>query len=185
MVPKARMGFLKESYSPIVSEDQGAQMFTIDDELAGLIEGIVMIIIGTRDDNFRPAIGRSIGAALCNNGEAIDLFVPTVQWPETIDNAVLGAPISVTFSRPTNYETIQIKGNVTKHESASFDEIEYAKSYLNRVRNVLVGLGVSRKQIEFLATGPDLRRVQFRPEQIFRQTPGPGAGARIAKHHNA
>lgn len=185
MVPKARIDFLNESYSPIVRQDQGAQMFTHDAELADLVEGIVMIIIATRDDNFRPAVGRSIGAALRNHSELIDLFIPAVQWPETVENAGLGAPISVTFSRPTNYETVQIKGNITQHERASVDDIEYAKTYLNRVRNVLAGLGVSREQIEFLATGPDLHRVQFRPEQMFRQTPGPGAGARIAKHRNA
>lgn len=156
-------------------------MLVIDSDLAELVEGVVMIILAARDHSLCPSIGRSMGAAVCDGPGGIDLFVAKGPWPDLVYNASPGAPIAATFSRPTNYETFQIKGVVTERMLANANDHSRAEAYIARVGNVLAGLGVSKTQMGFLETGASLHRIRFEPEALFRQTPGPGAGDKVAE----
>jgi hypothetical protein len=159
-------------------------MLVVDDELSALIEGIVTIMLATRGANLQPSIGRAMGETMRDGNTALDLFVPVVQWPEVGADAVPGALMAATFSRPTNYETVQVKGTIAEHTPASAEDLQFAVAYIKRIRNVLDGLGVSGEQMRFLATGSDLRRIRIRPEYAFQQTPGPGAGSLRESHGN-
>jgi hypothetical protein len=138
-----------------------------------------MIVVGTYDAGRRPAIGRGIGTVVAAEGSHLDLFISRWQWPETIDNIEQTGQVAVTFSRPSDYMTYQVKGSVEAVEAANEGDQATIDRYLTEIDQALAGVGLASAVAERLLTCSDPVRVRFQPKEIYTQTPGPTAGTRI------
>ncbi len=148
--------------------------------LADFISAPVMMVVSTRDSRFRATIGRGSGAVYDAPTGLIDFFVSKAQWPEVCEFAVPGGMIATTYVRPTDYLCYQIKGVIADMGPATDTELARAKLYVERVMAVMETINVKPAQLTHSLCVADLVRVGFHPSEVFTQTPGPGAGARIS-----
>ena len=92
----------------------------------------------------------------------------------TLANLESNGLIAVTLSRPTTYETIQVKGYIGALALPSPDDNDRTHEHLDRFVAEVALLGVE-EGADNLFLG-DLRVVSFTVESIFDQTPGALAG---------
>ena len=138
-----------------------------------------MIIVGTRDEANRPEIGRAVGARPDPSGKRIDLIVSEWQWPATTANIRASGRAAVTFSRPSDYRTYQIKGPADVHPAGQ-EDIACAERYCKAAASLLAELGLDEHLAAHWLTRRDAALIRLRAEQVFEQTPGPRAGRPIA-----
>jgi hypothetical protein len=153
----------------------------IDEELGAFLEGQVMIVVGACDADRRPLIARSMGAHLAKDRSSLDLYLSRRQWPEVAGVLIPGAPVSVTFSCPSDYRTYQVKGIVEGATALLQKEREMAARYVESIAELLSELGVPPQQLRQMLTCTELGRVRMRPNAVFGQTPGPGAGSLLGR----
>jgi predicted pyridoxine 5'-phosphate oxidase superfamily flavin-nucleotide-binding protein len=113
----------------------------LDADLAAFIESPVMQIVGTADATRRPGIARGVGAWRARDPDTIDLVLSAWQWPETVANIEANGRIAVTFSRPSDYVTYQIKGTATLRP-ADDGEIERSAGYMVAIVSTLMRNGL-------------------------------------------
>ncbi len=154
---------------------------SIGDDLKAFLEGPVSVLVGTRDSRLVPEITRAWGPRVSEDRRRVSLCVPLATSRKTLDNLEANGQIAVTFSLPTNYRTFQLKGrHVTAAEPDSTD-LAFVERHRDAFAAVNEPLGQPRHQVEAfwraeIETSAVLVRILFLPEQVFDQTPGPGAG---------
>jgi hypothetical protein len=151
------------------------QRMQIDAELAAFIESPVMIIVGTCDDTLLPQIARAVGAIVDSAKTRIDLVVSGWQWPDTIANVRRNGRLSVTFARPSDYVSFQVKGRATV-KPASAAHRARAENYIGAMTATLVGNGLDRAVIAPWLVDREPMALRLAAEMIFVQTPGDKAG---------
>jgi len=149
----------------------------LDHELAAFIESPVMQIIGTADADRRPEVGRGVGAWPLD-GRRMALVVSGWQWPGTIANLRENGMVAVTFSRPADYVTYQIKGKAEVRDAAA-DEIDRSERYMVAMVSALMRLGLAPDIIAPWLSHRDARLVTIDVASVFVQTPGAKAGSRL------
>jgi len=150
----------------------------VDASLVRFLSRPVMIILGTVDTASRPEIARAVGVSVEPETGVIDLLVSRWQWPATIANISASGRVAATFSRPSDYETYQIKGRATLREAGAADQ-QIARAYCRDTLAALMELGMTPGLIAHWQSERDLVVVSLTPTQVFIQTPGPTAGQRI------
>jgi hypothetical protein len=122
-----------------------------------------------------------LGAARFQHRQHVSLCVPLATSRKTLDNIDSNGEIAVCFSLPTNYRTFQLKGrHATAMEPDSVD-LATVERHRDAFATVNEPLGQRREHIEAfwraeIETSAVLVKILFVPEQVFDQTPGPGAG---------
>ncbi|MBZ9790883.1 hypothetical protein K9B32_12215 [Rhizobium sp. 3T7] len=149
----------------------------MDKNLAAFIESPVMQIIGTSGLSLKPEIGRGAGA-WCDDLKTVHVVVSAWQWPQTVANLRDNAQVAVTFARPTDYVSYQIKGMATVREAVAA-EIERSSRYMVAIVSTLMRLGLMPEMITPWLSKREAMLVSIEPSSIFVQTPGPTAGTRI------
>lgn len=150
----------------------------MDAALVRFLQRPVMIIVGTLDAASRPEIGRAVGASVDPEAGGLELVVSRWQWPATIENVRTSGRAAATFSRPSDYETYQIKGRAELREATDTDR-EVARAYCRDTLAALMELGVAPSLAEHWQAERDLVVVALSPESVFVQTPGSRAGQRL------
>jgi hypothetical protein len=150
----------------------------IDAELASFMESAVMIIVGTCDDALRPQIGRAVGAIVDPTAGGVDLIVSDWQWPETIANVRRNGRLAVTFARPSDYVSYQVKGRATVIP-ASAAHRACAARYVEAMTATLVGNGLDARVTTPWLVDREPAALRLAAEMIFVQTPGDKAGQRL------
>ena len=151
-------------------------------DLVAFLQGGVAPIIGVRGADGRPLVG---SAAACRVQEmrVVRVFLDRVRNAALLDAVAQGSAVAATFSRARDHRSIQLKAPyafLREVESADLPEIARQCTIL---RDELVALGYTRAQaIAYTAFDPSgLALVEFTPERVFTQTPGPGAGAELRR----
>ena len=150
----------------------------IDAELASFMESAVMIIVGTCDDALRPQIGRAAGAIVDRATGRVDLIVSDWQWPETIANVRRNGRLAVTFARPSDYVSYQVKGRATVIPASAAHRARAAR-YVEAMTATLVGNGLDARVTTPWLVDREPAALRLTAEMIFVQTPGDKAGQRL------
>ncbi|MBP2558141.1 hypothetical protein J2T08_004869 [Neorhizobium galegae] len=148
------------------------------DEIAGFIESPVMQIIGSSNAARQPEIGRAVGAWASYGGDTIDLVTSAWQWPETVANLRENGKIAVTFARPSDYVSYQLKGQATIRP-AEPHEVERSSQYIVAIVSTQMRLGMLPELIMPVLSNRDPMLITMRVASVFVQTPGSRAGNRI------
>lgn len=153
----------------------------ISDELKGFLEGPVSILVGTRDSRLVPEITRAWGPRVSEDRKRVSLCVPLATSRKTLDNLQGNGQIAVTFSLPTNYRTFQLKSWHAAAADPDSTDLAVVERHRDAFAMVNESLGQPRQYVEAfwraeIETSAALVKISFAPEQVFDQTPGPGAG---------
>ncbi|MGO9273267.1 MAG: pyridoxamine 5'-phosphate oxidase family protein [Terriglobia bacterium] len=156
-------------------------MVSIGDELKTFLEGPVSVLVGTRDSRLVPEITRAWGPRVSEDRQRVSLCVPFATSRKTLDNLEANGEIAVTFSLPTSYRTFQLKGRHATAAKPDDTDLEAVERHRDAFAAVNEPLGQSRERVYAfwqaeIETSAVLAKILFVPEQVFDQTPGPGAG---------
>lgn len=152
----------------------------IPQDLAAFMASPVMIILGTRDDTLVPEIARVIGAAVRREESCVELMVSEWQWPKTAANIRANGQLAVTFARPSDYVSYQVKGHATLVPTTA-EHIILARWYMESMASTLGELGLDRRIVAPWLVDRDLVALRLSVQEIFVQTPGAKAGQLIER----
>jgi hypothetical protein len=137
---------------------------------------------GTRDANLVPCGHRVSGWRIDAAGRTLTAFVPPSSAARLLEALSDNGRIACTFEEVGTHETYQIKGRCLSHRPVRPDEIEIASRTRERFAKALHALYPDAPLAPLLKASiptPSLA-VEIEVHEVFLQTPGPGAGARIA-----
>lgn len=148
-------------------------------DLATFLSSPVMIILGTCDTRHRPDIGRGVGARVDSEAGLLEVILSAWQWPGTVANIRDNGRAAITFARPNDYVTYQVKGPAQIADPDP-QALTLSTRYINKVTDVLCELGLERRLITDWLTQRDAVIIRQTIESVFVQTPGSKAGSLIA-----
>lgn len=150
----------------------------IDAELSSFVSGGVAVIMATCDERMRPQISRAWGPRIGEGGETLTACFEARGGSPTQANLERGGTVAVTFSQPSSYRTVQMKGRCT--EIRELDEADHgavdAHVEAFSIEVVTVGLTAASAR-RFVA--PHLAAMTISIDEIYDQTPGPNAGQKL------
>ena len=153
----------------------------IPDRVVELLHGPAFMQVGTRDAQLRPAHAFAVGAVVHGDRETITFFVPEARSARTLsdlrDNGRVALGIGL-----ASHEAYQLKGRYVSSRPTGGEDIALQETYrakmLAAVRQVYPE-EIARPLVLGVAYRPGVA-ITFRVEEVFLQTPGPGAGNRMA-----
>lgn len=148
-------------------------------EIHDFLESGVSILIGTADARLAPEATRGIGAKVAPGGKRVTVYVPDAPSQRTFANLRATGAIAVTFSRPSDHVTLQLKGKAIDLRPADDDERDFVERYRALLADELAYVGVPRRLSRRFVFWP-CHRIDVAVDAMFVQTPGPGAGAPLA-----
>lgn len=148
-------------------------------ELVPFVTSGVSILVGTSDEHARPHATRAVGVKVHESRDALTVFLADAPAARAIANLRATGRIALTFTRPVDHRSIQVKGAVTGMRAATDEERATVTAHLSAWGEhvELVGLprALAARVTDWPATAIDVRL-----EAIFNRTPGPSAGERLA-----
>jgi len=148
-------------------------------ELMEFVHGGVAVMVATRDDDLRLALARGWGPQISGDGRSASLCVEAPESSPTLANLKGNGAIAVTASPPMLATGIQLKGGVHAVRGPDSAELDRARQQLGAFTAGAEAVGVAPGLARRLFTASDLVVVSFSIDEVFDQTPGPGAGQRL------
>ena len=154
----------------------------IPDRVAEVLEGPSYVQIGSRDEALRPRHTLAVGAMVHPDRQTVTLLVPAGRAERVLRDLTANGRVAVGIGMAT-HEAYQLKG--TYMSSRPTDDADRARQEAYRVAVLQSSIeagypeAVARPFILGFAYTPSVA-ITIRTEQVFLQTPGPGAGTRLA-----
>lgn len=152
----------------------------LSEDIAAFCQSGISVIVAVRGRDGTPVAGLALGCTIDTEG-SVRILLRRSANEALLDALIAGSRIAATFSRPADHRSIQLKGSdAALLDTMAADEEILAAQCIGMARE-LVDAGYSPA----FAAGycayafSDIVIVAFDPEQIFVQTPGPGAGSRL------
>ncbi|MBI4641101.1 MAG: pyridoxamine 5'-phosphate oxidase family protein [Candidatus Tectomicrobia bacterium] len=151
----------------------------IPEKLVEFLHNPVVMNVGTRDEKLHPFLNWVIGVRVNADRETITFFVHEPQSERMLRNLKENGRVALVAAEMPSHETYQFKGAYLSSRKSDDKDLALQESY----RQTLIS---HFKQFEEMweeywrgiAYTPGVA-VTFQIEQIFVQTPGPGAGSKI------
>jgi hypothetical protein len=154
----------------------------IPDRVVEVLHGPTWIQIGSRDEALRPAHTTAVGAVVHDDRQTVTVFVATARSGRVLRDLTGNARIAVGLAL-ASHEAYQLKG--TYISSRPTDDTDRARQEARRAALLESALEagypetIARPLALGLAITPGVA-ITFRAEQVFLQTPGPGAGTLLS-----
>jgi len=135
---------------------------------------------GTRDHEHVPHGHRVCGWRVDADQRTLTALIPEPFTPHLVESLEDNGQFALTVEQFPSHETYQFKGRYLRHRPVQHDDVEV----VNRVRERFVKsirpifTDVPEPALKAFTPGPSLA-VEFEVLEIYLQTPGPGAGARV------
>jgi hypothetical protein len=144
-------------------------------ELIDFLESGVSILVATRDALLRPQCLRGMGAKVGGPRGPLTLYMPELVAEKTLANVRDNGRIAITFSRPIDHRSVQVKGRCTGiracDERDHIAQERYRAAFVEQLHAVGMPRAVSRR----IRLTPSVAAV-VEIEELYEQTPGPRAG---------
>jgi hypothetical protein len=144
-------------------------------DLAAFVERGVAIVVATRDEERRPQVSRGWGPAVSGDGAETALCVAAAPGSATLANLEANGAIAATFSHPSSYRTVQMKGEVVELCAPGAELLARVEEHFAAFAGELEQFGIPRDAARVFLDA-DLVAVSFAVRELYDQTPGPGAG---------
>jgi len=150
-------------------------------EDADFIRSGVSLCVASRDVRHVPSLARALGCAVCDGGRTLRLLLVKSQCEALLRDLEKSGQIAVVFTRPSTHRSLQIKGSDARLETATPGDEQLAQACFEAFADDLLTIGFSRAftGLYYQHEPSDLVAVIFTPDDVFMQTPGPNAGARL------
>lgn len=155
---------------------------TLPPHLIAYLQGGVFPTIGVRGCDGRALVGTGIGARV-DGGQVVRVFALRLQNPGLLEAISAGSAIAVTFSRARDHRSIQLKATAATTSPILPDDVCEVARQTAILADELTEIGYTRAQADAMVRHDpsDLVSIAFRPDRVFTQTPGPGAGAELKR----
>ena len=153
----------------------------IPDQLVEFLHGPSFLKVGTRDADLRPLHTSAVGAVVHDDRRTVTVFVPAARAGRALDNLRHNGRVAVEAGQ-MSHEAYQLKGTYLSSRPTTDEDIARQETYRARFfESVRQGYPeeIARPFSLGFAYRPGVA-ITFRVEEIFRQTPGPGAGEKLA-----
>ena len=149
----------------------------IPQRLVDFIHGPTLTWLGSRDDRLRPSVAWAFGARVDAANELITAFVPDIEGGEVLRDLARNGMAALTAVDGISHEAYQFKGRHVETRPSTAEE----RAVQDIHRSKLLSHYASYPEALFsgFVFHPSTA-VTFRVEEAFVQTPGPGAGERLA-----
>ena len=153
----------------------------IPDRVVEVIHGPAFMHVGTRDPELRPAHAFAVGAIVSEDRQAVTFFVAKSVSGRILRDLRDNGRVAFTVGL-ISHEAYQLKGTCASSRPADEQELAFQETHLTKL------LAAARQVFpEEFATSL-VRSIPYRPsvaitfrvEEVFLQTPGPGAGSKMA-----
>jgi hypothetical protein len=148
----------------------------IPDRLVDFVHGAVLAFVGTRDARLRPAVTWAFGARVSAATDEITAFVPDVEIDRTKTNLAHNGVVAYTVVDPISNESYQFKGKLTGMRPTT-DEERAVQEILRS--KIVAKLAMFQPELFTGYTFVPSTALTLKVEQVFVQTPGPGAGRQL------
>ncbi len=150
----------------------------IPQDLVDFVQGPVVMAVGTRSDGLMPAVTYGRGAVVDAENDVIIIIVPDVDSESTFENLAHNGVIAVSFGDGISHETYQFKGQCLDVGPSDEHQRAIEDVYTRKMIAHYGAIGVPDEYFGGYALYPSTA-IRFRVEQVFVQTPGPGAGRKL------
>src|SRR5262249_36968179 len=142
----------------------------------------VSVMVGTRDPELVPELVRAWGPRVSGDRKTVSVCVAKAVSARTLDNLRDNGRVAVTFAFPGDSHAIQVWDRCIGTAQARRQDLAAVQEHRDAFARVNEGIGVPRPFIgalwqRELAGSPEMITIRFVAEQVFNQTPGPGAGS--------
>lgn len=148
----------------------------ISDEVFAFLTGGKSMVVGTRDAQLVPEATRAVGLRAWPDRRHVSIFLPDVAAARALQNLRDNGRIAIALSNPPDHRSLQLKGRVTALTPCTEEEAAAVRAYVSEVAQVLDVIGLPAHLVSRINCLP-CTRADVRVEEIFLQTPGPGAGS--------
>lgn len=150
-------------------------------ELADLMQSGISVTLAVVTADLRPIAGFALACRIDAAG-TVRVLLRKPANVALINTVAQGGPIAVTVSRPQDHRSIQIKAPTARIAAVRpGDMLEIARQTAG-MRDQLIWCGYDPVlSAAYVAYEPgEVVALDLKPERIFVQTPGPGAGSELA-----
>lgn len=152
--------------------------------LAAFLEGPNSIVVATQNGALVPAIAHAFGLRCDAPAGRVFVYMPT-QWSgPTLDNLQKEPRIAITSGLPSTHRTIQLKGRAVRVAPTPEDERARVDARFAAFMDECERSGMPRRLLARVTVWPSTT-VEVDVDEIFDQTPGPGAGERFSDEARA
>jgi hypothetical protein len=153
----------------------------LSDELVDFIAQGVSLLVGTCDDAKIPHAARAVGLQVHDDRRHATVYLPEVTSRHTVTDVAVNPRVAVLVSQPIDHRSFQMKGAVIKVSPAGEGERAEVEAYLARFGRQLETVGMPFEMTSMVSHWPAVA-IELAIEELFLQTPGPGAGQRLSGH---
>ena len=154
----------------------------IPDRVVELLHGPAFIQVGTRDETLRPSHVFAVGAVVHDDRETVTVFVPTARAERTLRDLAANGRVALGIAL-ASHESYQLKGTYVSSRPTDAEDRARQEAYWLALLASALEAGfpeaIARPLTLGFAYTPGVA-ITFRPEEVFLQTPGPGAGTRLS-----
>ena len=160
--------------------DRIADGSVISSELSAFMQSGIDVSLATVDAGLHPIAGIALACRIDPTG-TVGVLLRKPANLALLDAMAQGGPVAVTFTRPRDHRSIQIKARSARITSVRADDPPEIARQCARMRDELIGAGYSPAfSAAFVAYEPkEIVAIELSPDRIFVQTPGPGAGSEL------
>lgn len=155
----------------------------LDPELAAFLTSRISVQVAACDERGSTTLVRALGARVAADRRRVTVLMAHSQAEPVLAMLRSNGKIAAVFSHPVSHRTVQLKGRDAAIEAATpADEAElgpYATAMAGHLRTYDVPESFARALVS--CPPGDLVAVGFTPCEAYGQTPGPGAGERLAR----
>lgn len=139
-------------------------------------------LAGLCDEQLKPFGSRVCGWVVGADGRTLTAFLPDVELERVLAALTGNGQVAITVEEFPLHETYQVKGRYVSHRPIRPDEIEIVDRTRERFATSVRSLVADEEPINQLRASVPAASlaVDIDVLEVFVQTPGPGAGARIA-----
>ena len=154
----------------------------IPDRVVEVLQGPAFLQVGTRDEALRPAHTVAVGAVVHADRQTVTVFVSTARSGRVLRHLTGNGRVALAAGL-ASHEAYQVKG--TYLSSRPTDDADRARQEAYRAALLADALEagypepIARPLTLGFAYTPGVA-ISFRVEEVFQQTPGPGAGTRLS-----
>lgn len=154
----------------------------IPDRVIEVLHGPAYMQIGTRDTGLRPSHTVVVGAVVHDDRETVTVFVPTARAERILADLESNGRVALGIAL-VSHEAYQLKGSYLSTRPRDASDLARQETYRRALLDDALRVGypdeIARPLTQGFAYTPGTA-ITFRAEQVFLQTPGPGAGTPLA-----
>lgn len=149
-----------------------------DQRVKRALDAGMSLIVGTVSADGTPSCCRAVGLASSDDFATVTVYLPLATSQRAIQDVATTHRLAVGATHILDNFSIQIKGTTSTARLAREDEAVFIERWLDAFAGVLDMIGLPRRVTHRMNHWPAFA-IEMRVEQIFEQTPGPRAGARL------